>query len=318
MQAKDPSARLMSTQDDNFPAPPPGEPDDEPGESAPPSATSAGGLLAPPPEALPSAVLPSRDASLPEDLRTPWSWAYLIVFVLFAFASLVFLDMTFAILAMIRYHLNLTQLQKLAMTSASWVTARQAVWFGLLMLYLFLMIRVRQGLPFWRTIGWRKLHPRSLAPGAAAIVYLAGGSALAIAISLASRLVRPNTKLPIEQLFQSRRGALLIMTLAVLGAPLVEETVFRGYIYPVLARSFGVPLGVLGTGVLFGLVHAPQLGGAWGVVALLVTVGVVLTYVRARSGTVLASFLLHLGYNSMLFLAAAVSTGGFRHLPGGS
>ncbi len=296
----------MNEHDENSPPPEPL------GNSTQPASDIAPELLPATPQ------VPAAGAAVPEDLRTPWSWRYLIVFIAFGLASLIALEAVFEVFVMVRYGLNVVELQKLATTSAPYVTARQTVWFGLLMLFLYLLIRVYKGMPFWRTIGWRKLHPRSMTPGAAALGYLLGGSLMAVVIGLASRLVHTKGKLPIEQLFQNQRGALLIMVLALLGAPLVEETVFRGYIYPVLARSFGVPLGVLATGALFGLLHAPQLWGAWGIVALLITVGVVLTYVRARTGTVLASFLLHLGYNGMLFLAAAISTGGFRHLPQGS
>ena len=58
---------------------------------------------------------------------------------------------------------------------------------------------------------------------------------------------------------------------------------------------------------------APAIG-----VALLTVVGLIFTYVRARTGTVLASYLLHLGYNSMIALTFAVVTKGFRHIPPGN
>jgi hypothetical protein len=101
----------------------------------------------------------------------------------------------------------------------------------------------------------------------------------------------------------------------VLVAPLVEETVFRGYLYPLFAKSFGIVPGVLLTGVLFGLMHGSQLGWTWGIVLLLILVGVIFTFVRAHTGTVVASFLLHLGYNSMIAATTIVSTHGFKRLP---
>jgi membrane protease YdiL (CAAX protease family) len=85
----------------------------------------------------------------------------------------------------------------------------------------------------------------------------------------------------------------------VLVAPLVEETVFRGFLYPVIARRLGIAAGVAITGTLFGLMHAAQLWGGWGQIALLILVGVVLTWVRARTGTVAASYFVHLGYNGL-------------------
>jgi hypothetical protein len=98
----------------------------------------------------------------------------------------------------------------------------------------------------------------------------------------------------------------------------VEEMMFRGFLYPVAARSFGVVWGVLGTGFLFGAFHALQLWGAWGQVALLMGVGIVLTWVRARSNSVLASFLIHIAYNSTLFLGLLISTHGLRNMPPGN
>ena len=67
--------------------------------------------------------------------------------------------------------------------------------------------------------------------------------------------------------------------------------------------------------MLFRSLHAAQLWGGWGQIALLVVVGIIFTYVRAVTRTVFASYLLHVSYNSFLFIAYAISTHGFRHLP---
>ena len=71
------------------------------------------------------------------------------------------------------------------------------------------------------------------------------------------------------------------------------------------------------TGVLFGLMHGAQLGWSWAIVALLIVVGIVFTSVRAHTGTVFASFLLHLGYNSMIAVTTIVGTHGFTRIPTG-
>jgi membrane protease YdiL (CAAX protease family) len=102
----------------------------------------------------------------------------------------------------------------------------------------------------------------------------------------------------------------------VLLAPLVEETIFRGYIYPVIARSFGKVWGILATGALFGLLHASQLWGGWSQIALLVFVGIVLTLARAVSRSVMASFVMHTSYNSLQVIGLLIATHGLRHLPG--
>src|SRR5579863_1398209 len=112
----------------------------------------------------------------------------------------------------------------------------------------------------------------------------------------------------------NRQAALALMIMSVVLAPVVEETVFRGYIYPVVARTFGVAVGIIGTGTVFGLLHAEQLWGGWAQIALLVAVGIVFTWVRAAKRTVFASYLLHVSYNSLLFIAFLVSNSGFRSL----
>jgi membrane protease YdiL (CAAX protease family) len=98
-------------------------------------------------------------------------------------------------------------------------------------------------------------------------------------------------------------------------APLVEETLFRGYLYPLFARSFGVVPSILITGTLFGLMHGAQLGWTVSLVTVLIIVGIVFTLVRARTGSVFASYLMHLGYNSLIAVAAIVTTHGFTKLP---
>jgi membrane protease YdiL (CAAX protease family) len=113
----------------------------------------------------------------------------------------------------------------------------------------------------------------------------------------------------------NRQAALLLMVMSVLLAPFVEETVFRGYIYPVVGRTFGVFTGVVATGTVFGLLHAEQLWGGWFQIALLVVVGIVFTWVRAATRTVFASFLLHISYNSYILLGFLLSANGFRSLP---
>jgi membrane protease YdiL (CAAX protease family) len=67
--------------------------------------------------------------------------------------------------------------------------------------------------------------------------------------------------------------------------------------------------------LLFGAMHGSQLGWTWSLVAILVMVGVVFTIVRANTGSVFASYMMHLGYNSLIAVAAIVSTHGFTRMP---
>ena len=52
-------------------------------------------------------------------------------------------------------------------------------------------------------------------------------------------------------------------------------------------------------------------------VALLTLVGIVFTFVRARTGSVFASYLMHLGYNSLIGVSLILETHGFTRMPTG-
>lgn len=305
------SSRVVVHPAESLPAPLPGDP------LAPLSS-------APPPP-------PSKFAFLPEDLRITWSWAHLIFFILFAFGSILLIQVAIVIYYQAGSHLNPKEMEQLFQSKPGLAVGSNVLWFFCIFLFLYVTLAVLPGLPFWRTLGWKKLDASRRVP-TSPWVYFAGGIGLALLVAIVSSRIKTPDHLPIQDLLKSRTGALLLMAMAVLVAPLVEETVFRGYLYPLFTSSIsraaryfgadpavavqtGTSLGVAITGVLFGFLHGAQLGWTWPLVAMLSTVGIVFTFARARAGTVLASFLLHLGYNSMIAFSAIVSTKGFTQMP---
>ncbi len=254
----------------------------------------------------------------PEDLRTPWGWPDMILFVVFVLgSSMVFPLLVFGA-AYLWWGVRYADMQQSPVISAKIATAGMVLIWLATIGYLYATVRLRKKAPFWRTIGWRPLNLQSGRHSRAVLGCLAGGVVTALAVQIASAAFGTKKELPIEQFFRNRGSVMLLMAFGIVVAPLVEETVFRGYIYPVLARGFGVPAGIIVTGVLFGLLHAQQLWGGWSQIGLIVLVGILFTYVRARTGTVLASYFFHLGYNSWLFFGFFVATGGLRHFPGNS
>ena len=254
-------------------------------------------------------------SSLPEDLRIPWSWVHLVVFLVFGFGSLLVVQLGGVLLLSANKHLSQKQLQQLIESKPQFLVATNILWFALIFLFLYVTLSVLRGLPFWRTLGWKKLNTDPIAGKGSPWAYFFSGCGLAIFVAIASSRVKNVDHLPIQELFKSRTGAMLLMAMAVFVAPLVEETVFRGYLYPLFAKSLGILPGILITGALFGLMHGAQLGWTWGLVALLTLVGVIFTFARARAGTVVASFLLHLGYNSVIALFSVIATKGFTQMP---
>jgi membrane protease YdiL (CAAX protease family) len=253
---------------------------------------------------------PVRDASA---LR--WrDLAYLGLFYLVAGAALTKAALMAASAAL---RIDESALQDVPATYVAVVAASQALLSLAVLAFLWLLVRSRGTASFWPALGW---HGLAVTPRAALIRlgarYVLGGAALAIVIQAASYYAGTKSSVPMESFFRDRPSVLMMMALGILVAPLFEETLFRGCIYPVVAGTFGMPAGILVTGMLFGLAHSLQLAGAWKQVLLVTIVGIVLTYIRARTGTVLASYLVHLGYNSFLFGAFYIATRGLRYFPG--
>ncbi len=270
--------------------------------TAPPEET------APESDAVPAAGLnPPSSALVAADLRISSYWIHFSVFVVFAFGSLIILQSIVATYLAEHRHLGLRGVEKAMTTEAPIAVTVQLAWFGLILLFLYMTLGALPGNPFWRTVGWRRFEPGSGSTSSRALRYFFAGSGLALFVGLAGSRINPKEHLPIQELFKDRNGLLLLMSLAVLVAPLVEETLFRGY-------RFGVVTSILMTGTLFGLLHGWQLGWTWGLVGLLTMVGIIFTYVRARTGTVLASYLLHLGYNSMIAISTIAAMHGLKQV----
>jgi membrane protease YdiL (CAAX protease family) len=275
---------------------------------------------------------PRSRSYLPEDLRISWSWPHFFVFLFFGFASLLVVQLGAVLFLSANKHLTQKQLQQLIESKPQFLVGTNVLWYALLFLFLYMTLSVLRGSPFWRSLGWKKLNANPAAGKGSPWMYFFSGCGLAIFVAIAGSRVKDTDHLPIQELFKSRTGATLLMAMAVFVAPLVEETVFRGYLYPLFAGKFsglaeifgidplkairfGTAAGIVLTGILFGLMHGAQLGWTWGLVSLLTLVGVILTFARARTGTVVASFLLHLGYNSMIAVTSIIATKGFTHMP---
>jgi membrane protease YdiL (CAAX protease family) len=265
--------------------------------------------------ALPAAAPAYTGRILPEDLRVSWSWPHLIIFLFFAFASLLVVQLGFVFYVSANRHLSAKQVEQVFESNPQLLIGTNLLWYALLFHFLYVTLAVLRDAPFWRSLGWRKLNPNPGAGKGSGWMYFLAGCGLAIFVAAASYNMKNTEHLPIQEIFKNRTGALLLMSMAVLVAPLVEETVFRGYLYPLFAKSLGVFPGIVITGALFGLMHGSQLGWTWGLVLLLTFVGMIFTFARARTGTVLASFLMHLGYNSMIAVSSIIATKGFQHMP---
>lgn len=300
---------------------PPQEPDHNPEDQKPPQDLAAAPAPVASPEGEPvlaAEQMPSpvpTPPAYPEDLTISWSWPHLILFIFFGFISLVTVQGLMALHYAPHQRLSSAELEKYLISNPKFAIGSMLIWYAALFFFLYITLSVLRGHSFWECLGWRKIKTRPGESRRKPLIYFLWGCGLSFFVAILSAQMKTPDNIPMEELFKYRQTALLFMAMAVLVAPLVEETLFRGYLYPLFARSFGVAPGIIITGVLFGLMHGAQLGWTWSLVTTLILVGIIFTTVRARTGSVFASYLMHLGYNSLISLFAILGTHGFTKLP---
>ncbi|MBA2241505.1 MAG: CPBP family intramembrane metalloprotease [Chthoniobacterales bacterium] len=142
-------------------------------------------------------------------------------------------------------------------------------------------------------------------------VFITGGILLFAAyplIFLADLLTQrvfgePSSRQGIVELFtdsQTLKQRVLIIVLAIAIAPMVEEFIFRFFLYGVVKRYFGRLAGLVGNSVLFAAVHA-HLPSA----APLFVLGACFTVAYEWSGSILVSMTMHALFNSFTLVALA-------------
>lgn len=96
--------------------------------------------------------------------------------------------------------------------------------------------------------------------------------------------------------------------LAVCFAPVAEELFFRGFIFPGLARAWGVPAGIVASGLLFGSAHL--LGNPYLYKSLIqfAGIGMIFAFVYWKSGNIFASMLAHVTFNLLGVITLASTT----------
>lgn len=171
-----------------------------------------------------------------------------------------------------------------------------------------LVITQRAGEPFWQAIRWR-MPARQLV-----VLYALTGVVLALTVLILSAFLPFPKHVPMQEYFREMRSAYAMMAFGLLVAPVAEELFFRGLALPVLMRSMGQTAAVIVTGMCFSLMHQGQLARAWAPLLLLFGVGMALTLIRVRSGSVAASWITHVAYNATLFATLLLNSRGFRDL----
>jgi hypothetical protein len=198
----------------------------------------------------------------------------------------------------------------LAQSDAIFLLVQQCLLYVLILAFLFLLAKLRHQQPLWKSVGWKNPTARQVAG------YLAGGGGLAVAVNLALAL-RPDTQgFPLEKLFNSRTASFAIGGFAISVAPVVEELVFRGWLFAILERVGGLRSAVVTTALLFASLHVPEYWHAWHHLFIILVVGMVFSLARGITRSLAPSIILHIGYNSVIMTGLFFSTQHFRTASG--
>ena len=155
---------------------------------------------------------------------------------------------------------------------------------------------------FWRMIGWRR-------PTLLEVCLSIGLAVLLFGIAVVLTAVFGGQETDIDRIVQSSRPtAFALAILAVATAPLVEEIIYRGVLYPASQRAIGRTGAIVLVAGLFAVGHVYQYWPNFGVISAIVLLSVALTMVRAFSGRLLPCFIIHFVFNGIQSIGIVVAS----------
>jgi membrane protease YdiL (CAAX protease family) len=147
--------------------------------------------------------------------------------------------------------------------------------------------------PFWQTLGWRWNRGLGFWTSCATAVSL---------LIFGGLLTKYYGGEPtdIDQIINNSTASRFVLAfLATATAPIVEEVIYRGILYPALQRAIGVAWAVVGVTLLFASVHVVQYYNNISVIAAIGVLSLTLTLVRAYTKSLLPCFIIHLVFNGL-------------------
>lgn len=247
------------------------------------------------------------------DFKPNWPWSPLTAVII---TIVLYLSQYLAAFALLIYPLirrwNHTQ-------SENWLTNSIVAQFVFVLLaegvtVLLLGLFLRHHKVSFRSLGWNR-WPKWSDVGLAALAFVAYFIVLTIVLGIVTSLIPEINTSQKQQLgFTNAAGTgqliLTYLSLAVL-PPIVEETVFRGFLYGSLRKTLTFIQAMLATSVLFGIAHLELGAGApplWTAATDVFILSLALVTLRVRTGSLWASVFLHCLKNTIAFLALFVFT----------
>lgn len=246
------------------------------------------------PEPVPTAILPN--AINPDDPH--WGIGLAFVVWLASVAAILFIPSFFLIPYVLSSGVDLsdgTAVSSFAMSDKTAIIIQIAsiIPAHLLTLLLAWAVVTRFGKkPFFASLGWTFAGVRWWH-----YVLMLIGFYILIAIFTTVFPLKPDQ---MDLIIKSSRTAMYVVAImAVLSAPIVEEVVYRGILYSGFQKHVGKIASIIVVTVLFTLVHVPQYFENPSKILVLTALSLGLTLLRAYTGSLLPSVILHTLINGL-------------------
>jgi membrane protease YdiL (CAAX protease family) len=168
----------------------------------------------------------------------------------------------------------------------------------LVTLYLAYLVVTEGGRrPFWKTLRWEwpaEISATTMTLLSILIAIVLYGLAWAVTSVYGGE--KTDLDLLIESSMYTRIATAFI---AFATAPLVEEVIYRGVIYPAVEKVMGMGFAIAVVSLLFAGVHVFQYRSNIAVIVVITLLSITLTVARAITGKLLPSFIIHLIFNGV-------------------
>jgi membrane protease YdiL (CAAX protease family) len=256
-----------------------------------------------------------------------------LIFLLVTYGG--FLASLLVIFAALHFHLFGVSTAHQAADEIHYKIGSQAAWYVLTLFFCITVFPLIWHKRFFDGLQWR-------ATAALRHVWrLLGAAAACFVAALADEILIPGpANTPIDQTFRIPGAIWLLFGFGVTLAPLMEEIAYRGFLLPALCTAYdwmveqatgskppqprtdgsgrwSIPAMVVASvisSVPFALMHGEQTAWSIGPFLLLVSISLVLCWIRLAARSLAASVMVHSSYNLLLFSLMFLGTGGFRHL----
>jgi membrane protease YdiL (CAAX protease family) len=167
----------------------------------------------------------------------------------------------------------------------------------LTLLLVWLVVTRNRKRPFWKTIGFE--WPPLAGPLVSTLACILIGGALFVVGAVVTSFWG-GSKTQLDLLVESSLPARFATAfVAVFTAPLVEELIYRGVVYSAVEQALGKIVAIGAVSLLFAGVHVFQYQNNIAVIVVITMLSFVLTLVRAYTGRLLPSFVIHLVFNGI-------------------